>query len=58
MKTLKSIGKVFAGIYLAVAILVAVWGFASWIDIVADNNMPNPVHSEYNLFVLLFDREV
>ena len=58
MKTLKTIGKVFAGIYLTVAILIGIWGFVSWIDIVADNSLPNPTHSEYNLWVMLFDKEL
>ena len=26
----------------------------SWADIVADNKFPDPVHSEYNFFCLVF----
>ena len=58
MKTLKTIGRVLAIIYLTIALTFAAWGLVSWVDIVADNNMPNPTHHEYNLFVLLLDREV
>lgn len=34
-------------------VLVLIWVVVSWFDIVGDNNMPNPEHWEYNLFVLL-----
>ena len=30
------------------------WMFASWVDIVWDNTSENPVHSEYNMFVMAF----
>lgn len=46
MKALKFIGT-------ALCILVLVWFFWSWADIVADNSHPNPTHSQYNMFVLM-----
>lgn len=30
------------------------WIALSWADIVADNNYPNPQHSEYNFFTVMF----
>lgn len=39
--------------WLLVNVLFVVWLFASWADIVWDNCSPNPVHSEYNAFVML-----
>ena len=33
------------------------WIALSWADIVADNNYPNPQHSEYNFFAL-FKKQV
>ena len=44
--------KFIVGLMCALNILFCLWFAASWIDIVADNCEPNPVHSEYNLFVL------
>ena len=35
-------------------IAVAAWMLVSYADIVADNNEPNPTHSEYNFFSLVF----
>lgn len=52
---MKSIGKVVSAVVCAVGILFAVWFVWSWADIVADNCQPNPVHSEYNMFVMMVD---
>ena len=30
------------------------WIALSWADIVADNSYPNPQHSEYNFFTVMF----
>lgn len=46
MKTLKYIGGGLMAVLL-------IWMLVSWADIVADNNYPNPQHSEYNMFVLM-----
>lgn len=45
--------KIVKGIVYAVSIALAIWFVASWADIVADNCEPNPVHSKYNMFVLM-----
>lgn len=47
--------KFITGLMCALSILFWLWFVASWIDIVADNCEPNPVHSEYNLFVLMVE---
>jgi hypothetical protein len=47
--------KFITGLMCALSILFCLWFAASWIDIVADNCEPNPVHSEYNLFVLALE---
>lgn len=49
--------KIIKNIVLAASILLIIWVGLSWADIVADNNDPNPVHSKYNLFVLLLPEE-
>ena len=42
--------KVF---YYVAMVAVIVWLGASWVDIVADNLSPDPVHHSWNAFVLL-----
>ena len=46
---MKKLGNVICGL----SVLFILWGFLSWCDIVADNCDPNPVHSQYNLFVVM-----
>ena len=53
---MKTIGKIIATAFIAINILFGAWAFASWCDIVADNTNPNPVHSEYNLFVMMTEK--
>ena len=48
--------KTLTAILCAVTILFTAWAFASWCDIVADNCDPNPVHHEYNLFVMMTEK--
>lgn len=46
----------FEKISLAITgILVAffLWVGVSWVDVITDNNKPNPNHSNYNFFVVL-----
>ena len=50
---MKTIGKIIATAFITISILFTAWAFASWCDVVADNCDPNPVHSEYNLFVMM-----
>lgn len=45
--------KAFKAIGYGLCIVCVVWLLLSWIDIVADNSMPNPHHSKYNMFVLM-----
>ena len=52
---MKAIGKVLTTVMCIANILFIVWFAWSWADIVADNCQPNPVHSEYNLFVIMVE---
>lgn len=52
---MKAIGKVLTTVMCIANILFIVWFAWSWADIVADNCQPNPVHSEYNLFVMMVE---
>lgn len=45
--------KAFKAIGYGLCIVFMAWFLLSWTDIVADNSMPNPHHSEYNAFVLM-----
>lgn len=45
--------KWLSKLWCLVSVLFMLWLVASWVDIIADNTMPNPVHSEYNAFVML-----
>lgn len=49
--------KIFKNLLLGLCMVFIAWMIVSWVDIVADNCEPNPVHSPYNLFVLLFDED-
>ena len=44
--------KIIKSVYYVLMVGLLVWMLASWADIVADNCSPNPVHSEYNFFVV------
>lgn len=46
------IGKIIAGVLLALAAAFWLWLFISWFDIIADNTSPEPEHWKYNAFVL------
>lgn len=50
---MKKFGKAIVNLYLVLCVLFGIWFVASWADIIADNCAPNPVHSEYNLFVMM-----
>ena len=50
---MKTIGKIIATAFIAINILFTAWAFASWCDVATDNCDHNPVHSEYNLFVMM-----
>ena len=52
---MKTIGKVLTTVMCIASILFTAWFVWSWVDIVADNSQPNPVHSEYNMFVMLVE---
>ena len=47
--------KILANIPAVVGVLLLLWIGLSWFDIVIDNNALQPVHNNYNLFVLLFE---
>lgn len=49
--------KIFKNLLLGLCMVFIAWAIVSWVDIVADNCKPNPVHNPYNLFVLLFDED-
>lgn len=52
---MKKIGKAIEIIICTVSIAFLLWGFVSWVDIIADNTQPNPQHSEYNMFVMMVE---
>ena len=35
-------------------VVIAAWMLNSYCDIVSDNSAPNPTHSEYNFFSVVF----
>ena len=39
----------------AVSAVFLLWVAFSFCDVIADNNAPDPVHSDYNIFVLIND---
>lgn len=47
--------KIAKYLFMIICVAIIIWVFASWIDIVADNMSPNPVHSVYNFFVLMME---
>jgi hypothetical protein len=47
------LGKMISALMYTVSILLVVWFVWSWVDVIADNGHPNPIHSEYNLFVMM-----
>ena len=49
MTMMKWLGRVWC----IVNVMFMLWLAVSWVDIVADNCQPNPVHSQYNAFVIL-----
>ncbi len=53
---MKIIGKAITTLLCVASILFSIWFVWSWADIVADNCSPNPVHSEYNLFVMMTEK--
>ena len=53
---MKIIGKAITTLLCVASILFTAWFVWSWADIVADNCSPNPVHSEYNLFVMMTEK--
>lgn len=46
----KTIGNTLLNIAAVIGLIVGVWFAASWVDIVADNCEPNPVHAKWNMF--------
>jgi hypothetical protein len=53
---MKILGYIYSAL-LALLAIVACWAVISWVDIIADNNYPNPVHHEYNFFTVVFGDE-
>lgn len=47
------VSKVMSVLYYAALILLLVWFTASYIDVVIDNHLPNPVHYEWNAFLVM-----
>lgn len=46
--------KVIPNLLIIIGVLVIIWFFASWIDVVDGNYMPGNVIHSWNLFELLF----
>ena len=51
-KTKRMMKRVAMAVYTTLVSLLMVWMLWSWADIVDDNCAPNPVHSEYNFFIV------
>lgn len=45
---------IFNALLTLLFIAVAAWMLTSYADIVADNRSPEPTHSEYNFFTVIF----
>lgn len=45
--------KVLYNLYKLIIMLLILWFVFSIVDIIADNSMPNAVHSQLNMFVLM-----
>ena len=52
---MKKIGNAIVNTLCVLSVIFMLWLGASWVDIIADKCHPNPVHSEYNAFVILCD---
>ena len=52
---MKKIGNTIVNILCVLSVIFMLWLGVSWIDIIADNRQPNPVHSKYNAFVIFCD---
>ena len=55
---MNKITAILAAFICAISIIFGAWILASWCDIVADNCSPNPIHSEHNFFVIMFEKSV
>lgn len=49
--------KIIKMILLSICVAFLTWLFWSWMDIITDNNDPNPHHSKHNAFVIMTKRE-
>ena len=47
--------KKLSKIFTVLSVIFFIWLALSWIDVIADNGMPNPQHSKYNLIGILID---
>lgn len=45
---------IFNALLSLLLVVIAAWMLNSYCDIVADNSAPNPTHSEYNFFSVVF----
>lgn len=55
-KTFKKIYRRAIIAYCILSVMFGAWVIGSYIDIIADNHSPNPQHSEYNLFVMMVEK--
>lgn len=49
--------KIIKMILLGICVAFLTWLFWSWMDIITDNNDPNPHHSKYSAFVIMTKQE-
>lgn len=54
MKRKRNYWRILSTIITVISIAFLGWIFISWVDIIADNMMPNPHHYPWNFFVILF----
>lgn len=49
--------KIIKMVLLGICVAFLTWLFWSWMDIITDNNDPNPHHNPYNAFVIMTKQE-
>ena len=47
--------KKITNILTVLSVIFFIWLALSWIDVIADNGMPNPQHSKYNLIGIMIE---
>lgn len=54
LEKIKSVLKMIENWFLANSVLLMLWVFISWVDIITHNLDPEPVYQAWNIFAMLF----